>query len=91
MLSQGKRHRGRSGEISHRFAGFVAECARISALGGNDEQTKPGTLGLLIKRYRAHPAFTDLAQRTQADYQRCFDYLQPIADTALERFTRPSW
>src|SRR5690606_29323570 len=44
---------------------------------------------MLINRYKAHPAFTDLARRTQADYQRCFDYLKPIADTPLARFTPP--
>jgi integrase len=50
---------------------------------------KPGTLGLLINEYRASPAFLDLALRTRADYQRCIDYLKPIADTPLARFERP--
>ncbi|MEO4042138.1 tyrosine-type recombinase/integrase [Hoeflea sp. CAU 1731] len=44
---------------------------------------------MLISRYRAHQAFTDLSPRTQRDYQRCFDYLQPIADTPLSKFTSP--
>jgi len=30
----------------------------------------------------------DLAPRTRADYQRCLDYLKPIADTALVKFDR---
>jgi integrase len=47
---------------------------------------KPGTLGRLIKEYRAHIAFQDLASRTKSDYQRCFDYLQPISDTPLHKF-----
>lgn len=38
--------------------------------------------------YRASPSFLDLAPRTRADYQRCLDYLQPIADTPLDRFDR---
>jgi hypothetical protein len=33
--------------------------------------------------------FTDLAHHTKSDYQRIFDYLRPIADTALARFDAP--
>lgn len=29
-----------------------------------------------------------MAPRTRSDYQRCFDYLKPISDTALNRFDR---
>jgi hypothetical protein len=65
---------------------FVAECARIADLTKISGPPKPGTLGLLIAEYRASPCFLDLAPRTQADYQRCLDYLKPIADTALARF-----
>jgi site-specific recombinase XerC len=43
----------------------------------------------LIARHRDHAAFQDLAPRTKADYQRCLDYLKPIADTPLNRFTPP--
>lgn len=67
---------------------FLAECGRIVALAEKVE-ARPGTLGQLIARYRAHASFTDLALRTRRDYQRCFDYLQPIADTMLDRFTPP--
>jgi integrase len=67
---------------------FFAECARIAALVTATEP-KPGTLGMLISAYRAHPAFTDLAPRTKSDYQNVFDYLKPIADTALTRFDKP--
>jgi integrase len=69
-------------------AEFFAECARIRALT-NASQCKPGTLGLLISEYRGSPAFLNLAARTRSDYQRCFDYIRPIADTALVRFDRP--
>ncbi|TIL84302.1 MAG: hypothetical protein E5Y73_34035 [Mesorhizobium sp.] len=68
---------------------FLAECARIVALGDKGDDPKTGTLGQLIARYRASVLFTDLMVRTRADYQRCFDYLQPIADTMLDRFTPP--
>jgi hypothetical protein len=69
-------------------AGFLAECARINALV-EKATPKPGTLGLLIAAYRAHPAFTDLAPRTKSDYQAVFDYLRPIADTPLIKFDKP--
>lgn len=68
---------------------FFAECERIRALGAKGNDTKPGTLGLLIERYRAHRKFQDKAQRTKADYQRCLDYLHSIRDTPLTRFTTP--
>ena len=35
-------------------------------------------------RFRA-----ELAPRTRADYQKCFNYLQAIEDTPLDRFTPP--
>lgn len=68
---------------------FFGECERIRALGEKAAQAKPGTLGLLIQLYRAHPDFRDRADRTKADYQRCFDYLHPIRDTPLVKFTPP--
>jgi integrase len=70
-------------------AEFMAECARMRALTTADSAPKPGTLGLLIAAYRAHPAFTDLKPRTRSDYQAVFDYLQPIADTPLVKFDKP--
>ena len=33
---------------------FFAECGRIRALGEAGHDARPGTLGLLIERYRAH-------------------------------------
>jgi integrase len=70
-------------------AEFLAECARITALGSMAGPPKPGTLGTLIATYRSSVAFTELAPRTQADYQRIFDYLQAISDTPLTRFDQP--
>jgi len=70
-------------------AAFFAECTRITALADKGEAAKPGTLGMLIARYRAHSAFTELAPRTRADYERCFDYLDAIADTPLVKITSP--
>jgi integrase len=71
-------------------AEFFAECSKIAALAeAKAQKEKPGTLGLLIREYRASATFQDLAPRTRADYQSHFDYLRPIADTALVRFDRP--
>lgn len=54
-----------------------------------DREGKAGTLGLAIKRFRDSNAFTDLADRTRRDYQRVFDFLEPIADTPLVKFDTP--
>lgn len=71
-------------------AEFFAECTRIVGLTRLDEPPKPGTLGLLIARYRGDAQFLqNLAPRTRSDYQRVFDYLQPIGDTALHAFDTP--
>ena len=67
---------------------FFAECVRIAELIKMSGPPKPGTLGLLMAEYKASVAFLDLSPRTQADYQRCLDYLKPIADTPLDRFDR---
>lgn len=69
-------------------AEFFAECARIAEITKDSGPPTPGTLGLLISEYRSSPCFVDLAMRTQTDYQRCLDYLKPIAATALVRFDR---
>lgn len=70
--------------------GFYAECDRI-VTATKAAEPKPGTLGSLITRFRddTNLSWTDLAPRTRADYQKCFDYLYPIRDTPLDRFTPP--
>jgi integrase len=68
---------------------FFAEVARINELAKVAAPPRAGTLGLLIKDYRAHDNFLRLAPRTRSDYQRVFDYLQPIADTPLVKFDAP--
>lgn len=55
---------------------FFAECERIAAIEKHMEVVKAGTLGLLIRQYISHPAFTDLAQSTELNYNRCFNYLK---------------
>jgi hypothetical protein len=80
-MAAAMRRRG-GGQAGCRGGQFLAECARISSLLNSTAVTRPSTLGVLI-------AFQGLAPRTQQDYQRCLDYLQPIAATPLTRFDRP--
>jgi integrase len=71
-------------------AAFLAEAARIGVLAAEQKDTgKPGTLGLLIRDYRASSAWKKLAPRTQADYHRVLEWLKPINDTPLKQFSRP--
>lgn len=66
---------------------FDMEVHRVNELH-KVREVKPGTLGMLIKKYRASPKFQKLAARTRADYQKVFDWLKAIEDTPLERFSR---
>lgn len=70
---------------------FDMEVHRINQLH-TEQEAKPGTLGMLIKKYRASAEFIDgeigKSQRTQSDYQRVFDYLKAIEDTPLIWFTQ---
>lgn len=70
-------------------AEFFAECARISEANKLAIPPKAGTLVQLIADYKAHAAFTGLAEATRGDYQRIFNYLRPIEGTALHRFDAP--
>lgn len=70
-------------------AEFIAECARLVALGGVKPGPRPGTIGLLIRAYRASPNFLDLAPRTRADYLDKLDYLRPLEDMPLVKMDRP--
>jgi hypothetical protein len=66
---------------------FFAECARIDELAKMAGPAKGGTLGLLINEYRASEAFLEaIGARSRSDYQKVFDYWQPIADTPLVKF-----
>lgn len=50
---------------------------------------RPGTWGALVTSYRASPRFTkDMAPRTRKDYLAVLDYLAPLHDVALPRWTR---
>src|SRR4051794_27719002 len=58
-------------------AAFLAEIERLDS-GAAQPEPRPGTLGALIEAYRRSPEFAELAPRTRSDYQKIFDYLQPL-------------
>lgn len=64
---------------------FVVEYQRIWKDAEVFTANKPGTLGLLIDRYRSSTVFKALAPKTQKDYERYFRYLEPLNDVRLER------
>lgn len=68
---------------------FLSEYVRINNTLNQAMDTRAGTLGRLIKEYKQHPAFTDLADKTKSDYERYFNYLSPIFDTPIQQFTTP--
>src|SRR4051794_5454418 len=68
---------------------FFAEVARLDGVAKVTASPKPGTLGMLIAAYRGSIQFTDLAERTKADYQRVFDYLKTIDDIAIVQIDTP--
>jgi integrase len=66
-------------------AAFLAEVERLD--GQVPPEPKAGTLGALIAAYRRSPEFLELAPRTRADYQKVFDYLQPLGGDPLVNIT----
>lgn len=73
-------------------AAFVAEVTALDALVAGREGARthrPGSLGLLMARYRASPEFTELAARTKADYGKVFDYLHALDEMPLAALDQP--
>lgn len=68
---------------------FFEELARLDKLVEMTGDPRPGSLGNVINTYRANSRFTELASRTRDDYQKVFDYLQPIQGTPLVAFNTP--
>lgn len=68
----------------------IAELDNRAAAHAQDNAPGAGTLGALIKAYRASPEFQGLGDRTKADYQDVFDYLQRIDDMALKLIDAPA-
>jgi integrase len=49
----------------------------------------PGTLGLLIQKYKASSQYTQLANRTKNDYSGIFDFLEPLDGKPLVEIDSP--
>lgn len=84
----------RTGRRINSEPGTAAFLAEIEVLNGiaSPERTYPkGSLGALIAAYRASPEFRDLAPCTRSDYQRIFDYLQPMDRFLLTLFDGPGF
>jgi len=59
-----------------RSSEFIIKLRALDAKYG--EVTSPGTLGGLIKRYKAGPEWENLAPNTHVIYNKALDYLKPL-------------
>jgi integrase len=66
------------------FAAEFEAAERRHASGADKTASEPGTWGRLVEDFRKSPEWQRLAPRTRADYQDVLDYLQRMADVALE-------
>lgn len=85
-LGQQRLYHRKSGtpiDASLSAAEIIKEVDRLNALHAPKKAVE-GSLGALFTSFRAAPAFTSLAGRTQLDYNRCMDYLKPLEMTPLK-------
>jgi integrase len=89
-------HRATNTRISapHDSAEFVAEIARLDKLASEKpnypaDKKLAGTLGWLIAKYKdpSNAKWQQLEERTKTDYQKVFDYLQPLDAMPLAQLT----
>jgi len=52
-------------------------------------EARPGSLGMVIERYKRSSAGASLAQPTRISYQRAFEVLKPLANMPLVEIDRP--
>ncbi len=52
-------------------------------------EARPGSLGMVIDRYKQSSAWATLAQPTRISYQRAFEVLRPLANMPLVEIDRP--
>jgi integrase len=84
----GKRLQPPDGMSTADFINSAAFLAAVEKLDVSKPRAAlPGTLGALITAYRRSPEFLELAARTCSDYQKVFDYLQPIAGDPLSHIS----
>ena len=69
--------------------GFFEELAAIEAALRVEKEraAKFGTLGALLKDYKATDSYLDLSARTKADYEKVFTFLEPLWHTPVPYFT----
>lgn len=70
---------------------FIAEVNAIReryATGEHLIGDLPGTWGWLVKLYQMSPDFQEIAPKTRQDYQAHLNYLNPLSDAPLSRFTK---
>ncbi len=87
-------HRATGTRLKEEF-GSAAFFERLAAIEGGRcgaspaerAKAKAGTLRALILAYKADERFTDLAPRTQSDYEKVFGFLEPLWDAPLASFT----
>jgi len=78
------RHSGRRITAPYGTAEFFQEIEQLRGIA-KARKSMPGTLGGLIRAYRASPEFAGLAPRTRSDYQKVFDYLVKIETMPLSQ------
>jgi len=66
-----------SGERIESEFGTPAFLAELDLKRNGRHKKEDGSLGALIRAYRASPEFKQLAPRTKADYDKALDHLQP--------------
>jgi hypothetical protein len=52
-------------------------------------EARPGSLGMVIERFKRSSAWVSLAQPTRISYQRVFEVLKPLAIMPLVEIDRP--
>jgi integrase len=83
-------HRKTGVRITSEF-GSAAFFEELAALEGSPKAkvAAPGTLGMLIVKYKGSSACSALAASTRLSYQRAFDVLSPLYGMPLSEIDRP--
>jgi integrase len=63
---------------------FFAELAQLAK---PKVEGKEGTFGAIVLAYKRSPLYANKALRTKVDYEKGFDYLQPLFDMPMAKFT----
>jgi integrase len=87
-------HRATGKRITEEFGSptFFARVAELDkeAEGQAAEAAKPGTLKALILDYKQTDEYKDLSTRTRSDYEKVFEFLEPLWTARLGAFTTPA-